>query len=1309
MATLLLSAAGAAAGGAVGGSVLGLSAAVLGRAVGATVGQLIDQQLMGSGSEVVERGRVERFRLTGASEGAPVPQVYGRMRMAGQVIWASQFSEQASTERVSGGKGGGGGGTSVTTYSYSVSLAIALCEGQIGHVARIWADGQELERDSLSVRVYPGSDTQQADPKIAAIEGAELAPAYRGTAYVVLEDLDLTPFGNRVPQFTFEVVRPEQEEAMDAARSMVEGIRAVALIPGTGEYSLATSPVYYAEGPGRNVAANMHNTMAATDFLASMDALQTELPNCHSISLVVSWFGDDLRCGSAQIKPKVEHKYADGAPMQWNVAGVNRVAAEEVPRVDGKSVYGGTPADASVIEAIRNMNARGKRVMFYPFILMEQLPGNTLPDPWTGATGQAELPWRGRITTSIAPGLPGSTDGSATAAAEVAAFFGTATAADFTVSPGSVSYSGPQEWSLRRFILHNAALCRAAGGVDSFCIGSEMRALTQIRGVGNSFPAVQAFMALVGEVRALLGGGVKLGYAADWSEYFGFTPQDGSGDHFFHLDPLWAHPEIDFIGIDNYMPLSDWRDGEGHADAAWESIYDIEYLKSNVAGGEGFDWYYPDAQASEAQLRAPITDGAYGEPWVFRYKDIRSWWALPHHNRIGGVRQSAPTEWQPQSKPIWFTELGCAAIDKGTNQPNKFIDPKSSESLLPRASSGARDDLIQMQYLRASFAHWAEPANNPTSGLYGGPMVDMSRAHVWAWDARPYPWFPGLSEVWSDGPNYIRGHWLNGRTGAQLLSSVVREICLGAGLKDPDVGNLHGLVRGYAVSDVGSARQALEPLMLAYGMDVHERDGRLVFQNRSGRAVASLTGEDLAQHPDQASDLERSRSASAELSDRVRLNYIGADGSFEVSAIETALPGSEAVSAAQSELNLVLTAAEARGITERWLAEARAGRDTAKFALPPSRMEIGAGDVVQLADDAGGARYRIDRSEQHGLQILEATRVEPAIYLPGPAVEEIPRIQTRQAAVPPTGIFMDLPLLQSDAVAHAPYIAVAARPWPGQVAVYSSSSDADYRLNTLVAGPSIVGLTRSEMARANPGIVDRGAPLRVELSDGALSSVPTTEMLNGANAMAIGDGSASEWEIFQFERAELVGPDTYDLSLRLRGQLGTDGDIPDVWPEGSMVVLLGGGLEQIDLGSSERGLSRFYRVGPASQPLSGPNFVPFEQTFQGNGLRPYAPVHLRNRVLTGGDHLLSWVRRTRIDGDIWSLVDVPLGEAAETYVVRIFTNGALRREEIIGQANWNYSAAMRASDGVAEPYNFEVAQVSDRYGAGHFGRMTIND
>ena len=1287
MATILLSAAGAALGAGFGGTVLGLSGAVIGRAIGATLGRMIDQRLMGAGSEAIEVGRIDRFRLMGASEGSSVAQLWGRMRVGGQVIWATEFQENA---RQSGGKGAPKPKT--TSYSYSVSVAVALCEGEITRVGRIWADGLEIAPDSVNMRVYTGSEAQLPDPKIAAVEGAGFAPSYRGIAYVVIEDLELSGYGNRVPQFTFEVVRPAQGVFADDVVDLPRAVRAVALVPGTGGYALATTAVHYNQGLGVNRSANVNSASGKTDFATSLEQLGQELPNCGSVSLVVSWFGDDLRCGVCKVQPKVEQTIFDGVGMPWTVSGVTRAQAVQVPRVAGEAIYGGSPADKSVIEAIQAIRTAGQEVMFYPFILMDQLAFNGLPDPASDAFDQPVLPWRGRITLANAAGRMGTTDRTAAASIEVAAFFGTAQAAHFSVVSGAVQYSGPAEWKYRRFILHYAKLCVLAGGVDAFCIGSEMRGLTQIRGLADVFPAVQALRQLAADVRSILGPATKISYAADWTEYFGY--QTG-GDVYFHLDPLWADPNINFIGIDNYMPASDWRDGEDHADAGQGANYRLSYLKANIGGGEGYDWYYDSAEGAAAQVRLPITDGAYGEPWVFRFKDLKGWWSNLHYNRTSGVRAMVATAWVPGSKPFRFTEYGCAAIDKGTNQPNKFIDVKSSESGLPAFSNGRRDDLVQMQYLRAQADYWADGGNNPASILYSGSMVDMDHAHAWAWDARPFPEFPG-NPLWSDGENYARGHWLNGRMSTQALASVIAEICERSGLHDFDVAEVFGLVRGYSQAETGSARAALQPLMLAYGFEATERDGALKFKMRDGHVTAVLDRNLLAQSGDLDGTVETTRAPEAEMAGRIRLGFIESAGSYEVRQAEAVFPDETSSTVSQSDMPLVLTANEARSIAERWLSEARVARDTARFALPKSALPLGSGDVVAFE----GQRYRIDRVEQAEAQLVDAVRVEPGIYQACDGADErvVPRAFT--APVPVFAVFLDLPLLIGDEVPHAPHVAVTADPWPGSVGVWSAPADAGYELNRLIAAASILGTTETVLAAAPAGLWDRGPALRVKIVGGTLSSSDALAVLNGANVIAIGDGSSAKWEIMQFSEAVLVAPSTYDLSLRLRGQQGTDGIMPQVWPIGSTVVLLDRGPQQIDLALSSRGLARYYRIGAAGRGYDDPAVVVKVEAFDGIGLRPYPVAHLNFVKNLAGDVALSWIRRTRIDGDSWQSPEVPLGEANESYVVRVVQAGLTLREEIVGVPNWGYSAASQATDGITGAHRIDVAQVSDRFGAG---------
>jgi hypothetical protein len=157
------------------------------------------------------------------------------------------------------------------------------------------------------------------------------------------------------------------------------------------------------------------------------------------------------------------------------------------------------------------------------------------------------------------------------------------------------------------------------------------------------------------------------------------------------------------------------------------------------------------------------------------------------------------------------------------------------------------------------------------SEVYAGPMLDMDHAYVWAWDARPWPAFPNALEVWSDGENHARGHWISGRMGAEPLADVVAVICEEAGIGEYDVSELYGFVRGAMSSDVESGRARLQPLMLAYGFEAVERDGVLVFRSRTGLPDADVSEDWMAVDEDGASAPLRTRAPEADKVGRVRL------------------------------------------------------------------------------------------------------------------------------------------------------------------------------------------------------------------------------------------------------------------------------------------------------------------------------------------------------------------------------------------------------------------------------------------------------
>lgn len=191
MATLVLTTVG----GAIGGPV--------GAAIGGVLGQAVDRRVLAPG-RARQGPRLSDLKVQTSSYGTQIPKVFGVMRVAGCVIWATDLIETRSTTR--GGKGQPG----ATGFSYAASFAVALSARRIAGVRRIWAEGKLLRgaagdwKVPTGFRLHDGGEEQVADPLIASLQPD--APAYRGLAYAVFENLPLGEFGNRIPSLSFEVV-----------------------------------------------------------------------------------------------------------------------------------------------------------------------------------------------------------------------------------------------------------------------------------------------------------------------------------------------------------------------------------------------------------------------------------------------------------------------------------------------------------------------------------------------------------------------------------------------------------------------------------------------------------------------------------------------------------------------------------------------------------------------------------------------------------------------------------------------------------------------------------------------------------------------------------------------------------------------------------------------------------------------------------------------------------------------------------------------------------------------------------------------
>lgn len=260
MATLLLTAVGSAIGGPIGA------------AIGAMAGQRVDQALLGPKGR--QGARLADLAVQASTYGASIPRLYGRMRVSGTVIWATDLREER--QKVSQGKGR----PKATVYSYSASFAVLLSARPIRGIGRIWADGTLLRgaagdfKIETGFRFHSGAPDQPVDPLIASAEGAA-APAYRGRAYAVFEDMALESFGNRIPNLSFEVL------ADDGPVAVVDIIADLAGGDVDAAYS-RTLDGYVADGSSVAAALAPLNDIAALDWTDRGTALhvgRSDFPN----------------------------------------------------------------------------------------------------------------------------------------------------------------------------------------------------------------------------------------------------------------------------------------------------------------------------------------------------------------------------------------------------------------------------------------------------------------------------------------------------------------------------------------------------------------------------------------------------------------------------------------------------------------------------------------------------------------------------------------------------------------------------------------------------------------------------------------------------------------------------------------------------------------------------------------------------------------------------------------------------------------------------------------------------------------------
>ncbi|WDR02761.1 hypothetical protein PSQ19_00530 [Devosia algicola] len=211
---------------------------------------------------------------------------------------------------------------------------------------------------------------------------------------------------------------------------------------------------------------------------------------------------------------------------------------------------------------------------------------------------------------------------------------------------------------------------------------------------------------------------------------------------------------------------------------------------------------------------------------------------------------------------------------------------------------------------------------------------------------------------------------------------------------------------------------------------------------------------------------------------------------------------------------------------------------------------------------------------------------------------------------------------------------------------------------------------------------------------------PTT-VLAGGNRLAV-ETDAGGWEVIGFANAELVSPQTYELSQLLRGLQGTDAAIGPV-AVGRRIIMLDRKTTILPVGGAWLEGDHALRVYGGSADVTG---TPLSLTSRREVVLPLAPVHLQAlKQPDNNDIVCRWVRRSRADDNGWVAEDAPLVLLPERYRLTISLAGVTRRTIDCDAPEWTYTQADQIADfgSVPEHFEFAIAQIDPVFGPGNLG------
>lgn len=536
------------------------------------------------------------------------------------------------------------------------------------------------------------------------------------------------------------------------------------------------------------------------------------------------------------------------------------------------------------------------------------------------------------------------------------------------------------------------------------------------------------------------------------------------------------------------------------------------------------------------------------------------------------------------------------------------------------------------------------------------------------------------------------------------VEDIIRNVTRAAGLPVEKI-HMEGIanmrVEGFTIAGDKTFRSQIEALQTVFPFDGFAYDGNIIFRKRGTGDVVTIDADDLGaqENESEESALTAVRTPDIELPKTVKLAYISKDRSYQDGTASYTKAVAHGVNEVSLDTSLVLKDSDAVMVTEQRMKEYWASRTSFSFKLSTRYATVQAGTLIDLPYNGRSVKAMVTNVSygQPGLNEITAHLIHGQTFA---AVKRDLDTAGKELAPPtPTEVRMELidtAQLPNMEGAGGVFIAAASKIYYGAHLYRSVDNGVSFSLIKSDIRAGIIGDTVSALGVGTPYTWDNRSSVDVRLVSGTLESRQEIDVLNGANLCIIGE------ELVQYRSAVLIAENTYRLSGLLRGRFGTEHHIKGHIPGERFVRIHADHVEKLTAPTADWFKPYVYRYGSASYGVTHESYRQTSITIRANSSMPLAPCHLEGQRAKGGDLVITWVRRTRGDGDMKDYTDVPLNETAERYECCIVKDGNEIRTFAVHVPRAIYTAAEQAADfgGIQGNVRVRVYQISETRGRG---------